>query len=121
MYCRGIRGAITVKADTPKRIEEAVVELYSTIKNENEFETCDVSHIIFTSTTDLKSAYPAKFLRKNFDVPFVPLICMNELSTNEGLTMCLRVLVVINTDKEQDEIRHVYLGGAKVLRPDLAE
>jgi len=31
----------------------------------------------------------------------------------------IRVLLHVNTDKRQDEIVHVYLEGARVLRPDL--
>lgn len=116
---RGIRGAITVGADTPKQIENAVVELYTKILEENEFETADISHIIFTMTKDITSAYPAKFLRKHFDMQYVPLICMNEMYTEDGLELCLRVLIVVNTDKKQDEMHHVFLGGAKILRPDL--
>lgn len=27
--------------------------------------------------------------------------------------------MVVNTDKKQNEIKHVYLGGAKILRSDL--
>jgi len=31
----------------------------------------------------------------------------------------VRVLVHVNTDKKQNEIKHVYLGEAASLRPDL--
>ena len=34
-------------------------------------------------------------------------------------TGCIRVLVLWNTEKGQDEIRHVYLRDAVKLRPDL--
>ena len=27
--------------------------------------------------------------------------------------------MVVNTDKKQDEIKHIYLGAAKILRSDL--
>ena len=36
-----------------------------------------------------------------------------------SLKKCLRILMVINTDKKQDEIKHIYLGAAKILRSDL--
>lgn len=121
MYSRGIRGAITVDADTPEKIEAAVVELYSKILELNAVQSQDISHIIFTMTKDLKSVYPAKFLRANFDVGNVPLMCMQELYIEGSLEKCLRILVVVNTDKMQDEIKHVYLGGAKKLRPDIAQ
>ena len=36
-----------------------------------------------------------------------------------ALPMCLRVMLLVNTSRRQDEIVHVYLRGARVLRPDL--
>jgi len=36
-----------------------------------------------------------------------------------SLARCIRVLVHWNTDVPQSEIRHVYLGEAAILRPDL--
>lgn len=116
---RGIRGAITIEQDTKEQMEKATVELYSKIIEANEVKTEDISHIIFTLTKDLKCAFPAKFLRENFDMPFVPMMCFNELDVEASLEKCLRILIVVNTSKRQDEIKHIYLGGAKVLRKDL--
>ena len=117
---RGIRGAITVEDDTPEQIEKATIELFEKIVGLNNIISEDISHIIFTMTKDLKSAYPAKFLRQHFDVDFVPLMCMNELEIEGSLKKCIRVLVVVNTTKSQNEIKHVYLNEAKKLRPDIA-
>jgi len=36
------------------------------------------------------------------------------------LGMCIRVTLHINTEKAQRDIRHVYLRGATVLRPEYA-
>jgi len=36
-----------------------------------------------------------------------------------GLPRCVRVLLHWNTDLPQQAVRHVYLRGAMVLRPDL--
>jgi chorismate mutase len=33
--------------------------------------------------------------------------------------MCVRILIHVNTDRKLAEIKHVYLRGAKVLRPDI--
>lgn len=117
---RGIRGAITVEDDSPEQIEKATIELFEKIVGLNNIISEDISHIIFTMTKDLKSAYPAKFLRQHFDVDFVPLMCMNELEIEGSLKKCIRVLVVVNTTKSQNEIKHVYLNEAKKLRPDIA-
>jgi chorismate mutase len=42
-----------------------------------------------------------------------------EVAVPGALARCIRVLLHVNTDKHQDEIVHVYLEGARVLRPDL--
>jgi chorismate mutase len=34
--------------------------------------------------------------------------------------MCVRVMLHVNTERSQEEICHVYLRGAAVLRPELA-
>ena len=34
--------------------------------------------------------------------------------------MCIRVTLHINTEKSQRDVRHVYLRGAKALRPEYA-
>ena len=49
----------------------------------------------------------------------VPLFDAREPAVENALTLCIRVLILADTDKAQNEIRHVYLGGAKNLRPDL--
>ena len=47
------------------------------------------------------------------------MVCFNEMDIEGSLKKCLRILIVINTDCEQNEIRHVYLKGAGKLREDL--
>lgn len=42
-----------------------------------------------------------------------------EIPVPGGLARCIRVLLQWNTDLPQQEIRHVYLGAASNLRPDL--
>ena len=119
MLTRGIRGAITVDNNTVEDIEKATVELIRSIISKNEIKTEDISHVIFTLTSDLNAAFPAKFARTNFDWDFVPMMCFNELDIKNSLSMCLRILIVVNTEKSQKEIHHVYLRGAQKLRPDL--
>jgi len=48
----------------------------------------------------------------------VPLMCGYEMNVDGALMKCIRVLVHWNTEKPQDEIRHVYLREARALRPD---
>lgn len=119
MFSRGIRGAITVEDDTQELLENATIELFSKMVELNNIETEDISHVMFTLTKDLKSAFPAKFVRRNFKVQFVPFTCVNEMDIEPSLKRCLRIMMVVNTTKKQDEIKHIYLGGAKILRSDL--
>ncbi|MCZ6538451.1 MAG: chorismate mutase, partial [Chloroflexi bacterium] len=37
-----------------------------------------------------------------------------------ALTKCIRILILWNTEKAQNEIKHAYMNGAAKLRPDLS-
>lgn len=120
MYQRGIRGAITVDDNSYDCLSAAVVELIAEIERKNDFSAQDISHVIFTLTKDINCVYPAKIAREEFsDWKFVPMMCVQEMEIEQSLAMCLRVLIVINTELKQEEIVPVYLKGAKILRKDL--
>lgn len=119
MQSRGVRGAITLDANTKEEIENATVELLNSIIKENKIDTKDIAFAIFTLTNDLNADFPAKYARTRCNFQDVPMMCYNELNVENSLKMCLRVLLNINTDKKQDEIKHIYLKGASVLREDL--
>ena len=116
---RAIRGAITVKKNTQEAIKKATVELLQMMLEKNEIETNQISHAIFTMTRDLDAAYPAKFARTEMNFSDVPMMCFQELDIENSLAMCLRIMLVVNCDKSQNEIKHIYLKGAEILRPDL--
>ena len=119
MLSRGIRGAITLSANTKEEIELATVELLNEIIGKNEIRTEDISFTIFTLTSDLNADFPAKYARLNCGFNKVPMMCYQELDVTNSLKMCLRVLLNVNTSKTQDEIKHIYLKGASALRGDL--
>ena len=122
MYQRGIRGAITIDSNTQDAVRTSVVSLISEIKNRNNFENKDISHVIFTLTDDINCIYPAKIAREEFkDWAEVPMVCMNEMKIQNSITKCLRILIVINTNLAQSDINHVYLKGAQVLRKDITQ
>ena len=75
--------------------------------------------ILFTAADDLNSVYPAKAARE-MGWNQVPLICAREIPVSGGLSGCIRVLIHWNTNTPQSQIRHVYLGAAASLRPDLS-
>jgi monofunctional chorismate mutase len=115
--CRGIRGAITVDGDST--VESATVELMEAIRARNAVRTEDVAAVVFTLTQDLRGGNPAAAARANgWDA--VPLLNVSEHpAADADLKRCLRVLVLWNTDRLQSDVRHVYLRGARSLRPDL--
>ena len=116
---RGIRGATTVKFNSEEDIRDAVIELINEILNKNSVNISDIACVDFTMTNDLDCVYPAKFAREINGFENVPLMCYQELNIKKSLEKCIRVRFLINTEKSQNEIMHVYLKNAKNLRPDL--
>jgi len=119
MSCRGIRGAICAQANEPAAILRATRRLLERIVAANDVSVDDVVSVIFTVTPDLDAVYPARVARE-MGWTEVPLLCMQEMAVDDSLPRCIRVLIHWNTNLAQDQIRHVYLGRAKGLRPDLA-
>jgi len=116
--CRGIKGATTVERNTRDDILEATTELLQLMVEQNGIEPDDVASALFTLTTDLNAEFPAVAARR-MGWTEVPLTCMHELDVPGSLRKCLRILLHVNTDKKASEIVHVYLHGARALRPDL--
>jgi len=120
MTCRGIRGATGVDANDADAIIAATRELLEHIITANDLLVEDVTGVIFSATPDLDAAYPARAARGMGWVD-IPLLCMQEMAVAGSLPRCIRVLVLWNTDRPPSQIRHVYLGRARTLRPDLVE
>jgi chorismate mutase len=120
MVCRGIRGAITVDVDEADAILAATRELLERIVSANALCIEDLASVVFTATPDLTATYPAQAAR-NMGWHHVPLLCMQEMAVNDSVSRCIRVLMMWNTDRPPGQVHHVYLGRARVLRPDLAE
>lgn len=119
MPIRGIRGAIDVQEDSAEEILRATRVLLTEILEANPgLQSAEIASVIFTSTEDLVSAYPARAARE-MGWQAVPMICSQEIPVPGSLPRCIRVLLHWNTDLHQSEIQHVYLGKAVNLRPDL--
>ena len=119
MFSRGIRGAITIKADTKEEIKEATVELLSEMMKQNNIKTEDIAFAIFTVTKDIKADFPAKYARLELDFQYVPMMNYMEADVEGAIEKCIRVMLNVNTSKKQNEIKHIYLKDAKKLRQDL--
>ena len=119
MAMRGIRGAITVDENSGEQIWKAARLLVTKILSKNELRAEDIGAVIFSTTEDITAAFPSSGLRQLPPFKMVPLFDTREPAVEGSLPMCVRVLILVNTDKKQSEIQAVYLGGAKNLRPDL--
>jgi len=117
VYCRGIRGATTADANTSEAILDATRELLEQLIQANEIDSADVCSAIFTTTPDLNADFPALAARQ-LGWHDVALMCGHEMVVPDALQGCIRILIHLNTTKTQAQIRHVYIKGAKNLRPD---
>lgn len=115
MWCRGIRGAITVPENTKEAILAASKELLEAMVKANGVDIDDIACVWFTTTPDLNATFPAAAARQ-MGWNDVALLCGHEMNVPGALPRCLRVLMLVNTTKKNKEIVHIYLKGAEILR-----
>jgi len=120
MACYGIRGAVGVETNEASAIMQATREMLEQIISKNAVAMDDVVSMLFTSTSDLDAAYPARAARK-MGCHDTPLLCAQEMNVPDSLPRCIRVLVLVNSERQPDRVQHVYLGDARTLRPDWTE
>jgi len=119
MTCRGIRGAVCAESNRADAILRATRSLLERVAAANELSKQDLVSAIFTATADLDAVYPARAARE-MGWTDVPLLCMQEMAVEGSMERCIRVLIHWNTERPPEAVRHVYLGEARTLRPDLA-
>lgn len=119
MTCRGVRGATTVEDDDRDAILSATRELLLAMVESNGIQPEDLAAIFFTCTPDLAAAFPAEAARE-LGWREVPLLDAQEMAVPGALPRCIRALLLWNTSRPLGQVRHVYLRGAQMLRPDLA-
>ena len=112
---RGIRGATTAAVNDKQSIIAAAQELFTSLIDQNEIVESQVAAVFFTTTSDLNAEFPAQVVRL-LGWTNSAMMCGHEMLVPDGLPMCIRILVLVNTEKGQDEVRHVYLNGAVGLR-----
>jgi chorismate mutase len=120
MNIRAIRGATCLQRDDATEMAEAVTELLTELMTRNSISTDDLVSVLFTSTPDLHSAFPAAAAR-GVGLADVPLICAQEIDVTGAMERVVRVMVHVQTPKAITEIKHVYLRGAEALRQDIAQ
>jgi chorismate mutase len=117
LRCCGIRGAITVERNTKEAIIAASKELLRKMIEANEVDADDIAGVWFTTTPDINAEFPAVAARE-LGWSNTALICGHEMNVTGSLPNCLRVLMLVNTEKKNEEITHIYLKGAEVLRSE---
>lgn len=113
--CRGIRGATCAAANTEQEIYAATRELLSQLIESNCIQERDVAAVFFTSTPDLNAAFPAAAARQ-LGWNNTALMGSIEVDVPHGLSSCVRILILVNTDKEPEELVNIYLKGTDALR-----
>lgn len=119
VWCRGVRGAITVTANERDEILDATHELLQKLVETNGIEIEDIASVIFTTTPDLNAEFPAVAARELGWID-TALMCAQEMNVPGSLPRCIRILIHWNTERRADEIVHCYLRDARTLRPDHA-
>ncbi len=111
-----IRGATTISSDTKEEIRKAVKELLEQIESRNSLKRDEIVSLVFSSTSDIHSYYPAKAAR---EAGFMScsLFSAQEPDIEGGLPLCIRAMLFVEKNLTPS---HVYLRGAKVLRKDIA-
>lgn len=115
-----IRGATTVVSNTEQEILDATAELLEKMTEQNGITADDIISIIFTTTKDLNSAFPAVAARR-LGWTHTAMICTNEIDVPGSLKKCIRVMMHINTGKKNEDLKYIYLRDARLLRPDLED
>ncbi|MCA8998878.1 MAG: chorismate mutase [Planctomycetaceae bacterium] len=120
MPVRGVRGAITVQENTQAEILGATKELLVELLERNQLsDHTEIVSAIFTTTPDLNASFPAEAARE-LGMSQVPLLCASEIDVPNALPLVIRVLLHVNSDRDQSEMVHIYLRDAKKLRKDIA-
>jgi chorismate mutase len=115
---RGIRGAVRVDSNTKSGILLSTRKLLQNMLLSNLVDKEDIVSIFFTATDDLNAEFPA-YATRDMDLNTVPLLCAREIAVPGSMDRLVRILIHVNTDKTQSEIKHQYLGETSMLRPDL--
>jgi chorismate mutase len=119
---RGIRGATTVERDAAQEIIDATRELLQELIEANRVDPAEVAGVWFTTTRDLTAEFPAIAARQLGWVD-VPLLCGHEMDVSDtnprSIPRCIRVLIQVNTEAPQSDMKFIYLRRAKEIKADL--
>jgi chorismate mutase len=114
-----IRGAVTVPENTEGAIREAVTELVDALEAHNQLDPDCIISATFSVTRDLDAIFPAAIARQRPHWDNIALLDVQHMHVEGSLPCCIRVLMHVQLPVLHGKIQHVYLRGARELRPDL--
>ena len=120
MAVRALRGATTLDVDAPDHIRDRVKALMAALYDRNGLDNDQVISVLVTATPDITTFHPSTAVRE-FGLDDVPIIGAQELPIAGSLPRCVRLMLHVESDLPRSRLRHVFLEGATVLRPDLSE
>lgn len=114
---QAIRGATTINVDAADEIKRNVKLLLGEMAKANDLSEEKIICIMFSSTADIRSYYPAKAAR---EVGFFNCALFSSLEPeiDNSLPLCIRVMILAEIG---DKPKHIYLNGAKNLRKDITK
>ncbi len=113
---RGLRGATTADSNTRDAILEATSELLQELVEANDVSADDIAAVTFSTTRDLDAEFPAVAARVDLGWTEVAMMCGHEMEVPGGQERCIRVMILVNTDKAPHELKRIYLREASSLR-----
>ena len=119
MTVRGLRGATTVENDEEQAVLKATEALAEAIAAANGIRPDEIVSVLISTTLDIKSTFPAKAVRTIEGWKYVPVMCTHEMDVPGSMPLCIRILMHVNTEIAQKDIKHIYHNNAVNLRPDL--
>ena len=112
---RGIRGATTVNTNTRPEVIQATQEMLSSIIDKNKLSIDDIAAALFTTTEDIDCEFPA-YAARMMGWEYVALLDNTQMKVPNSLNLCIRVLLLVNTDIPANQLKNVYLNQAVNLR-----
>ena len=113
---RGIRGATTADSNDREAILDATRELLEELVKANDVSADDIAAVTFSATNDLDAEFPAVAARVHMGWTEVAMMCGNEMNVPGGQERCIRVMILVNTNKRPEELKRIYLRDAANLR-----
>ena len=119
MQMLGLRGATSADSNTGPAILDATEELLKELVAANDLVEADIGALFFSVTNDLNAEFPAKAARVRLGWETTALMDCTEIPVPGAPEFVIRVLMLINTNKQKKDLHYVYLKGVSTLRgPD---